>query len=181
MKWIPTLSLAAIAASLTTLSARADVKSLQLSLTPDVALHSTTTEIDGFSLNFWGQNPQQSLALGLVNGSTGDSGGFSWGLLVNYSDNFHGLNWGFINVCNQSFEGWQCGLVNVTLDKFSGLQSGWINFSGQTEGLQLGIYNYADKLNGLQVGLLNVDMDNPWFSKFPNHLAKGFPLINWSF
>jgi hypothetical protein len=181
MKLTCALPLAALTAALATSSAHADVKSFQLSLTPEVALQKTTTEIDGFSLNLWGRNPQQSLALGFVNGSSGDSGTFSLALLANYSDSYHGLSWGLLNVCYENYEGWQFGLINVTLDKFSGFQSGFVNFSGNTEGLQFGIYNYADKLNGLQLGLLNVDMDNDWFSKFPNQLAKGFPVINWSF
>ena len=47
----------------------------QLSLTPDVAIHDRNERIEGFSLSVWGENPQSAFALGLVNGSTGDSSG----------------------------------------------------------------------------------------------------------
>jgi len=58
---------------------RADESAFQASLTPDIAVHSKTTEISGLSLNIWGENPQHGVALGFVNGSTGESSGFSWG------------------------------------------------------------------------------------------------------
>src|ERR1700748_554085 len=86
---------------------------IQLSLTPDIALQPRTTEIDGLSLNIWGENPQRGLTLGFVNGSTGDSAGFSWGL-VNYDESYHGVQWGLVNYSRESFIGWQRGLVNVS-------------------------------------------------------------------
>ena len=53
----------------------------QASLTPDIAIYSKTTQINGIALDIWGQNPQYSFNLGFVNGSSGDSSGFTWGLV----------------------------------------------------------------------------------------------------
>jgi hypothetical protein len=63
--------------------AMAGSQPIQLSLTPDVALHDKNTHVRGLTLNIWGENPQSALALGLVNGSTGKSTGFSWSLFAN--------------------------------------------------------------------------------------------------
>jgi len=57
----------------------------QASLTPEVAIYSKSTEVQGLSLSIWGENPQHGVAFGFVNGSTGDSRGFSLGL-VNYTE-----------------------------------------------------------------------------------------------
>jgi hypothetical protein len=75
----------------------ADAPFFQLSLTPDIALQPRSTEIDGISLNIWGESPQRGLTLGFVNGSTGESSGFSWGL-VNYDETYHGVQWGLVNI-----------------------------------------------------------------------------------
>lgn len=154
---------------------------IQLSLTPDIALYPKTTQINGFALNIWGENPQYSLNLGLVNGSTGDSGGFAWGL-VNYSESYTGVSWACVNINQTSFVGWQYGLVNVAQDQFTGFQSAWIvNYAKEFHGLQLGLVNYTEKLHGVQIGLVNIAINNPWFSEFPDKLATGFPIVNWSF
>jgi hypothetical protein len=153
----------------------------QASLTPDIAIYSRTTEIDGLSLNIWGENPQRGVTLGIVNGSTGESSGFTWGL-VNYSDSYTGVAWGWINVNKVNFVGWQDGWVNVAEGTFTGLQSGWIfNYAREFHGLQVGLVNYAQNLHGVQIGLANIAMNNPWFSDFPDKLATGFPIVNWSF
>jgi hypothetical protein len=169
---IPVLVLGAV-------SLRAD-EFFQASLTPDIAIHAKTTEIRGLSLDIWGENPQQSLHLGFVNGSTGDSGGLSWGL-VNYADSFTGAAWGVVNFSNGKFVGWQNGPVNFSQDTFVGLQSGGINVAQKMNGLQLGFVNYAEDLRGVQLGFVNVALNNPWFTEFPNQLATGFPILNWSF
>ena len=75
----------------------AETKGFQLSLIPDVAIYSKTTYIKGASLNVWGENPQNAFALGLINGSTGNSSGFSLGLLVNYADSYRGFQIAPIN------------------------------------------------------------------------------------
>jgi len=154
---------------------------IQLSLTPDIAVESRATTINGLSLNIWGENPQHSLTLGIVNGSTGDSGGFTWGV-VNYADTYTGLSWGFVNVSRTSFVGWQHGWINISQGTFAGFQSGWIfNYAVEFHGLQLGLINYAENLHGVQLGFANVAGNNPWFNEFPDKLATGFPILNWSF
>ena len=153
----------------------------QASLVPDIAIYPKTAEINGLSLNIWGENPQQGVAIGIVNGSTGDSAGFSWGL-VNYSDSYTGVSWAWVNVNQTSFHGWQDGWVNVSQGEFVGFQSGWlVNYAGEFHGLQLGLVNYAKNLRGVQIGVANIAMNNPWFNDFPDKLATGFPIVNWSF
>ena len=158
----------------------------QASLTPDIAIYPKTTEIDGLSLNIWGENPQQGCAIGLVNGSTGDSKGFTFGLF-NYADSYTGVSWGAVNYSKTSFVGWQGGflfwpsLVNVSQGTFTGFQEGIVNCAEEFHGLQLGLVNYAENLHGVQSGLANIAMNNPWFNEFPDKLATGFPIVNWSF
>lgn len=148
---------------------------LQLSLTPDIALYPNTEMVRGLSLNVWGQNPQSGLTIGFVNGSTGDSGGFSWGL-VNYAEDYTGVQWGALNISTDGFAGWQHGWVNISRGTFSGWQSGWIcNFAEDFHGLQLGLLNYAENLQGVQLGFANIAGNNPWFVEFPDKLATDFP------
>src|SRR6267154_159045 len=78
--------------AITAFSLQADDTAIQLSLTPDIALFPRTTTVRGISLNIWGENQQWGLTLGLVNGSTGESGGFTWGI-VNYADSYRGFQW----------------------------------------------------------------------------------------
>lgn len=153
----------------------------QASLTPDMAVESKTTLIEGLSLNIWGENPQHGLTLGFVNGSTGESSGFSWGL-VNYSESYNGVSWGLANLNLNGYNGWQSGWVNICKKDFVGLQSAWIlNYAQNMTGLQVGLVNYSEHLNGVQIGLANIAENNEWFDAFPNQLAKGFPILNWSF
>ena len=152
----------------------------QASLTPDIAIYSKTTEIHGLALSIWGENPEHALALGIVNGSTGDSGGLTWSL-VNYADSYTGVAWGAVNVSRSQFVGWQCGFFNISQGSFFGLQSGGINVAQEYTGLQLGFVNYSESLRGVQLGFINVAMNNPWFNEFPDKLATGFPIVNWSF
>jgi hypothetical protein len=153
---------------------------IQLSLTPDIALYPRNTMVRGVSLNIWGENHQTGLTLGIVNGSSGDSAGFSWGI-VNYDESYHGVQWGIVNMSREEFVGWQRGVVNVSCGKFTGFQDGFVNVAEDARGLQLALINYAQRLDGVQVGLVNVAANNPWFTEFPDKLAKGFPIVNWSF
>lgn len=147
-------------------SAYAESKPFQLSLVPDVAIHSKDTHIKGVTLNIWGQNPQSAFALGFVNGSTGDSKGFSWGL-VNYAESYTGV---------------EVGLVNYATGNFTGVQSGFFNYAVKLKGLQLGTINYAKTAeSGVQFGLINIISQNQWFTGFPNELAKGMVFVNWRF
>jgi hypothetical protein len=158
---IGTLILAATVASATA----GDSKFIQLSLTPDIALQSRDTTIEGICLNIWGENEQSSFTLGFVNGSTGKSAGFSWGL-VNYAESYTGVQFGFVNCSSEKFVGWQNGVVNV---------------GREVHGLQWGAVNYAETLSGVQLGFVNIVKDNPWFDDFPDKLAKAFVFLNWSF
>ncbi len=147
-------------------SAYAESKPFQLSLVPDVAIHSKDTHIKGVTLNIWGQNPQSAFALGFVNGSTGDSKGFSWGL-VNYAESYTGV---------------ELGLVNYATGNFTGVQSGFFNYAVKLKGLQLGTINYAKTAEScIQIGLINIISQNQWFTGFPNELAKGMVFVNWRF
>jgi hypothetical protein len=157
----------------------------QASLTPDIAIYPKTDEIRGLSLNIWGENPQHGVALGFVNGSSGDSAGFTWGLF-NYADSYTGVSWGLVNYSKTSFVGWQGGiwlpLVNVSKGKFIGFQDAWLfNYAEEFHGFQLGLVNYSEQLHGVQIGLVNIAKNNPWFDEFPDKLATGFPIVNWSF
>lgn len=176
---------AALAAVTTGLQAQ-DSHPFQASLTPDVAIYPKTAEIRGLSLSIWGENPQHGVALGFVNGSTGESSGFTWSLF-NYADSYTGVSWGLGNYSQTSFTGWQGGilffpcLINVAKGKCVGFQEGVVNYSEEFHGFQLAVVNYTEQLHGLQIGLVNIAMNNPWFDDFPDKLAKGFVIVNWSF
>lgn len=159
---------------------QAEESAFQLSLTPDIALKSKDTTIRGVSLGIWSENPQHSFTLGIINGSTGDSSGFSWGV-VNYADSYTGVQWAFVNVSQTSFVGWQGAAVNYSQGTFKGLQTGFINAAQDANGLQLGALNYTESLRGVQIGFLNIVKDNGWFDQFPDKLATVFPIVNWSF
>ena len=136
--------------------------------------------VKGFSLGIWSENPQTRFTLGFVNGSTGDSGGLSVGL-VNYAESYTGIQWGVVNLSTANFTGWQNGWVNVAQGTFTGFQLAFVNVSENTTGVQAGWLNYAQELNGVQLGLINVAMNNPPFTQFPDKLAPVFPFLNWSF
>lgn len=151
----------------------------QASLTPDIAIHSRDTTIKGITLSVWGENPQGSFALGFVNGSTAESGGFSLGLF-NYSDTYTGVQWAFVNYSKERFVGWQDGFLNVA-NEFTGVQSGCVNVADKMSGLQWGFVNYTRELEGVQLGLANIVTTSPWFKEFPSKLTPAFVFVNWSF
>jgi hypothetical protein len=35
--------------------------------------------------------------------------------------------------------------------------------------------------HGFNLGLINVINSHPWFDEFPDKLARGFHIVNWSF
>ena len=161
---------------------QASEAAFQASLTPDIAVQSKDTQINGLCLSIWGENPQHALALGIVNGSTGsDSKGLTWSFIANYTDTYTGVAWGLVNISHKKFVGWQDGVVNYSEGYFMGFQSGWINVSQEFHGLQWGLINYAENLRGVQLGFINIARNNPWFTEFPDKLATGFPIVNWSF
>jgi hypothetical protein len=163
-----------------TIAVRADESAFQASLTPSMAIHSSSTQINGLSLSIWGENPQKGVALGFINGSTGESQGFNWGL-YNYSESYTGVQWAIANYNEKSFVGWQYAFVNYDVGSFKGFEWGFVNVAQETHGLQMGVVNYADNLSGVQLGFVNIVNDNDWFTEFPNELAKGFVFVNWSF
>jgi hypothetical protein len=155
---------------------------IQLSLTPEIAIFDRNTRIEGLALSIWGQNPQTALALGIVNGSTGESRGLSWSWILNYADSYEGVHWALINYTKSNFLGWQGGFVNYTEGAMKGLQSGVVNCAGRLTGLQFGLINYAKTAeSGVQIGVVNVIPSNPWFSGLPEQLAPGMVFVNWRF
>ena len=175
-------TLACMALACVAVGAVAQEQPFQASLTPDIAIYPKTEAIAGLTLSIWGENPQHSLALGFVNGTSGKSGGFSWGL-VNYGDDYKGVQWSIVNYVKGDFLGWQAGAVNYTGGRFTGLQWGWVNYAVTLSGLQLGLVNIAQKTDdGVQVGLVNIIQENKvWFREFPNSVAPGMIIANWCF
>jgi len=171
-----------IIAFLVATSAMAGSQPFQLSLTPDIAIVDRSDRVNGVTLNIWGENPQTALALGFVNGSVGDSAGFSWAYVLNYADNYSGVQWAIANYNRGNFLGWQSALVNYTDASMRGLQTGAVNYAGNLSGLQLGLLNYADAVKaGVQIGLINLIPQNEWFSELPQALAPGMLFVNWRF
>lgn len=163
-------------------SAFGESRPFQASLTPDMAIHDRDVTIEGLSLGIWSENPQKALALGFVNGSTGESKGFSWAFLLNYSDSYKGVHWAAVNYTKQDFLGWQSGFINYTERHIKGAQTGWVNYAGSFKGLQLGLFNFAETAEaGLQLGLINIIPENKWFTEFPEAVAPGMVFFNWRF
>ncbi len=169
--------------------ALAQSKPFNASLTPDYSVYGRNTGIEGLTLSIWGENPQASLAIGLVNGTTGQSAGLSLGLL-NYAEDYKGLQWSFVNYTTGDLLGWQGGFgfgiaisaVNYTGGTMKGLQTGVVNYAGNLTGLQIGLLNYAETAeSGVQIGLVNIIPPNAWFTNLPDKLAPGMILANWRF
>jgi hypothetical protein len=158
-----------------------EIKPFQLSLASNIALHPNTTIIHGLALNLQGENSQQALNLGFMNGSTGKSGGFSVAFTANVAESYSGVMWSMVNVSTVKFIGWQGGLVNFSQGGMVGVQTGLINAADECHGLQLGWFNFCENLHGVQIGFLNISQNNPWFEQLPRKFTRGFPLLNWSF
>jgi len=103
---------ALLAITLLSVTAMAESKPVNFSLTPDVALFSREFLIKGLTLSFWGENEQQSLALGIVNGTPGDSAGAAGAIMVNYADYYTGVRGAGVNYSAQDTLGWDGALVN---------------------------------------------------------------------
>jgi hypothetical protein len=164
--------------------AMADTQPFQASLTPDIAIHDQSTFIKGLTLSIWGENPQKSLAIGIANGTTGDSAGFSLGWLLNYGENYRGVSWACVNYTTGDVLGWQGAFVNYSGGSMTGLQTGCVNYANRMKGLQLGLLNFAESTNEalVQIGLLNLIRDNgSWFGNFPDEVAPAMVIVNWSF
>ena len=148
--------------------ALAETKVFQLSLTPHVAIHSRTEQVDGFSLGLWSENPQAAVAIGLVNGSTGSSSGLSISL-GNYSDDYKGAQIAL--------------LTNYSSGTAEGFYLSAVNYAERLSGLQLGLFNYAKTSDeGLQIGIVNIMGEtDEWFGNFPDEIAPWMVLVNWRF
>ena len=163
-----------------------EAKFFQASLTPDIAIQSRDTVIEGISIGVWNENPGSQWQLGFVNGATGDSAGLQWFLFLptiyNYAENYTGVQIAFVNYASGEFIGVQWGFVNWTAGSFTGLQLGAVNYAATFSGLQLGVVNWATAAkSGVQVGLVNIIEENNWFTDFPQDLAKGMVFVNWGF
>jgi len=154
---------------------------IQLSLTPDIALHDRATRINGVTLNIWGENPQTAFALGLVNGSNDSSGGFTLGAF-NYSDSYTGCQAGVVNYTKGTLLGWQMGVFDYTVGSVQGIQLGLLNYAGHLKGVQIGGINYAANAGtGIQIGVVNIIPTNAWFTRFPDQIAPVMVIFNWHF
>ena len=175
--------LASLAAILVSASVMAGTKPFNLSLTPDIAVYDRSETIEGLTLSIWGENPQTALALGIANGSTGQSAGLSWAFVLNYADNYKGIQWAPINYTKGDFLGWQKGFVNYTGGSMKGLQMGAVNYAGSLTGLQFGFVNYAEAADaGVQIGVVNIIRQNThWFTELPEELAPAMIFVNWRF
>jgi hypothetical protein len=173
----------AVAAMALSVKTQAAESFWQFSLFPEVATRDITDTVTGVSLNLWGMNARHGLALGVVNGSYGDSSGFSIGF-VNYGENFTGLNLGLLNATHCDFEGWQAGIVNYAADNCNGFQLGFLNYAGRLTGLQLGLVNMAAQADrGLQLGLVNLLPETrTWFAPgMADQCAPAMLFANWRF
>lgn len=148
-KTIQTLILCIIAFVITS-NAFAGSKGFQASLAPGIALYNRNQQIDGLTLSVWGENPQTSLALGIINGTAGNSGGLSLGF-VNYGKVYKGVQLGFINA-DKELHGAQLGFLNINEGNKTGFQFGLLNF---------------------------IKTNKKWFSNFPNEIAPFMIFINW--
>lgn len=154
----------------------------QASLTPDIALVNQGALVEGVALNIWGDNEVRGLDLGFVNQQSGSSKGFTISLLGGTVHNYSGVVWGGIfTKSTGDVVGWQAAAINISSGSIKGLQSGWVNIAQNMRGVQLGLVNYAKNAYGVQVGFVNIIESNEWFQDLPNDLAKGFPIVNWSF
>ena len=149
--------------------ALAETKGFQLSLIPDIAIQPKTTQIEGVTLGLWSENPQNALALGIVNGSTGNSSGLTLSLLGNYSESYKGAQLAWI--------------ANYAKGEVKGLQLAAFNYASRLHGLQLGLINYAEASDkGVQIGLVNImNETQKWFGNLPNEVAPGMVFVNWRF
>jgi hypothetical protein len=152
------------------ISGFAENRQFNLTLTPGVSFFGSTDHIENVTLSFWGENSQDALTLGGVNGIFDESSGVALGL-VNYADTYRGATVGAVNTANGTVTGLQLGGYNQVADDLAGCQLGAINVLGsELRGLQLGlvsrsesadaaaqvsVVNSTGTLTGLQLGVLN--------------------------
>lgn len=171
-----------LAAITVTTGVMADTKPFNISITPGISIFDRSTRIEGITLSIWGENPQLSLALGIVNGTTGNSAGLDWAWILNYADNFKGVRWALANYGKQDIMGWDGGFVNYLPGTATGLETGGVNYANRFKGVQFGFFNFVDTTDtGVQIGIINIIRSNKsWFSDLPNSLAPVMIFVNWS-
>jgi len=182
--------IACLATVLVSTGAMAGTRAFNLSLTPDIAIYPRTDTIEGLTLSIWGENQQSGLALGIVNGSAGDSAGVSLGCL-NYGENYKGLQWGLVNYTKHNSAGFQGGFifgflasgVNYVGGNMTGFYTAVFNYAGNLTGLELGLINYAENADsGVQIGLINIiNQNKSWFGNMPSEVAPVMIFVNWRF
>jgi hypothetical protein len=170
-----------LAAALISFGVLGDTKPFNISITPDMAIYGRTTTIEGVTLSIWGENPQTSLALGIINGSVGDSAGLDWALILNYADDYKGVQWAPINYTKHDSLGWDGGFINYTGGLMTGLLTGAVNVSQKLRGVQFGFVNYVETTDaGVQIGFINIIRSNrQWFANLPTELAPVMIFVNW--
>ena len=153
--------LAAVLLVLSSSSATAQTRPIQLALFNPIQIFPEQDAISGIRLNLiYSKNTTVSgLDIGLVNHITGSPS--------------VGLQWSLVGIVDGDFTGLQAGMVNLTKQKSEGLQWGLYNSGGHVSGVQVGIVNVTDTMYGLQIGLINVIRTG---GQFPV-----FPIVNWSF
>lgn len=158
-----------------------ETRPFNFSITPDIAIYSRHTTIEGVTLSVWGENPQKSLALGIVNGTVGQSAGLSASFILNYNDSYKGVQWSIVNYSKRDSMGWDAGLIDFTENAMTGLATGLVNYAGRLRGLQFGLINFVEDTDtGVQIGLINIiQTNNDWFSDLPNSLAPVMLFVNW--
>ncbi|MFA7232067.1 MAG: hypothetical protein WC071_12420 [Victivallaceae bacterium] len=176
---------------LVSIGVMAEIKSISLtgtepfnlSLTPDIAIYNRNVTIEGVTLSVWGENPQTSLALGIVNGSVGNSAGLDWAFILNYADNYKGVKWGMVNYTKHDALGWDAGFLNYATGAARGLYTGAVNYADSLKGVEFGLVNYVEKADsGVQIGIINIIRNNKsWFDDLPNSLAPVMIFVNWRF
>jgi hypothetical protein len=168
------LGIALLLILLSTGSALAETRPIQLALVTPIQIFPETDSIKGFRFNLiYGKNASLTgLDLGLANVLTGSGAG---------------VQYGFLHLVDGDFTGWQNGWVAITKGKFQGLQQGaysyvadgvgvqWgiVNHAKHMNGLMFGLVNWAESMEGIQIGLINVIKSG---GQFPV-----FPIVNWSF
>lgn len=99
------------------------------------------------------------LDLGLVNHTTGNQGGLTYGLASVVQGSFVGWQDNGINIADKSFLGLQSGVWNQSKDGH-GVQLGWVNVTEKMSGLQVGIVNYTRTMSkGVQIGVGNIILE----------------------
>lgn len=152
-----------------------------LALVPKAQIYPNTDSVTGITLSFWGENEQTSLALGIINGTRGNSAGLAIGGM-NYGDNYAGVMLGGVNWTKKNASGGQGGVINYAEEGMSGVQVGAVNYAGKLNGIQIGAVNYAEQVSGIQIGIVNIiNQTKTWFDGFPTTVAPMMILANWRF